>query len=653
MMRRKYDDSNICLLLELMRGATIADWIMMSRFEELYKRCYIYDHITATARHPEVGEVPWPIIWAITRYHRKHIWCKRASPDVRRINDQVDQFANRVRWTWHYRHSESSLPSIFINRGKTQPFPHQTHPHLELWISRLRSEIRSSLEQAKSQGLANKRCINILPLTKWGLKLLDDSSWKVVPTDKDGGCTLVTAEDLRQVHMSILTSKSYETHGLYIDTNILIRQHNMIAYEIEKVEGERGLQRGICRSVQTEGATLESVLQTTCKTHKPAGKVVHRNVHNSQSYMFKGLGVWMARTLRQHIAHASHLLRDSEDFLEKLSSIDGHSTNWILRADVSDFFMSGPTYDLVEDTLEGIGRDRRGKITRTALTFLLEHQYITSPWFPGDTFHVVEGSGMGHIFSGEVADVALYNKAEKYWACRSSIQNIHGINSYLRFKDDLIIFGRTRNDLVTFAEGLQQRAGYFKIKIEEIVDKSSSCQFLDLEIFFSHGRWKARPYIKPSNLGIPLDPSSAHPVHVHRNWPKQMVNRFYKLSSEVAHAQEAQTLLANRLRTYHFPSYIVSEISDWRPPTLSTVRRRETQEATKWLVVPYHPAVSKLLPEVVKRFTHGDLAKTHLMIAFGANEVPFGVRVSWKSATSCHLNILMYGGDLGKVGGIP
>ena len=358
-------------------------------------------------------------------------------------------------------------------------------------------------------------------------------------------------------------------------------------------------------------------------------------------------------TLRQHVAHASHLLRDSEDFLEKLSRIDGNSANWVLRADVSDFFMSGPTYELVEDTLEGIGRERRGKAIRSALTFLLEHQYITSPLFPGDTFHVVEGSGMGHVFSGEVADVALYNKGEKYYACSSTIQNTHGINSYLRFKDDLIIFGHTRDGLVTFTEGLQRRAGYFKIKIEEIVDKSSSCQFLDLEIFYSHGKWKAKPYIKPSNLGIPLDPSSSHPVHVHRNWPKQMVNRFYKLSSEVAHAREAQTLLANRLRTYHFPPLIVNETSDWRPPTHSTIRRKETQEVTKWLVVPYHPAVCKLLPQVVKRFTHSDTAKAHLRIAFGAEEVPFGIKVSWKSATGCQLNVLMYGGDLGKVGGLP
>ena len=134
--------------------------------------------------------------------------------------------------------------------------------------------------------------------------------------------------------------------------------------------------------------------------------------------------------------------------------------------------MSGPIYELVEDTLEGIGQDRRGKVTRSALTFLPENLYIKSQEFPEDIVHVLTGSGMGHVFSGEVADVAFYNKAEKSWACVQSILDARGVKSHLGFtyqSSSATPEGVLYNSQKASNEGQDT---YFKIKIEAIVDKS-------------------------------------------------------------------------------------------------------------------------------------------------------------------------------------
>ena len=63
--------------------------------------------------------------------------------------------------------------------------------------------------------------------------------------------------------------------------------------------------------------------------------------------------------------------------------------------------------------------------------------------------------------------------------------------------------------------------------------------------------WKAAPSntgLKktPTNLGVPLQDTSCHPVHIHKSWPVSTVRRLGDLSTSHSNAEKAKKILIDR-----------------------------------------------------------------------------------------------------------
>ena len=72
------------------------------------------------------------------------------------------------------------------------------------------------------------------------------------------------------------------------------------------------------------------------------------------------------------------------------------------------------------------------------LRLLLQAQAVTDPT-NGNAYHVVEGSGMGMILSGEVSDMKFIQIAERSCFLRPEVRERHCISFYGRYRDDTII----------------------------------------------------------------------------------------------------------------------------------------------------------------------------------------------------------------------
>ena len=53
-------------------------------------------------------------------------------------------------------------------------------------------------------------------------------------------------------------------------------------------------------------------------------------------------------------------------------------------------------------------------------------------------------------------------------------------------------------------------------------------------------------FIKPTNLGVPLQDTSCHPAHIHKSWPVSMVRRLGDLSTSHSYAEKAKDILIER-----------------------------------------------------------------------------------------------------------
>ena len=89
--------------LRLMKGASVQDWLWIHRFAELRKLVYLYLPELKSCVCPSGDyDIPWPIIFLLGRYNRKHLFMSRAVPKLQPIFESLREFENKMRWRWYF-----------------------------------------------------------------------------------------------------------------------------------------------------------------------------------------------------------------------------------------------------------------------------------------------------------------------------------------------------------------------------------------------------------------------------------------------------------------------------------------------------------------------------------------------------------------------
>ena len=140
---------------------------------------------------------------------------------------------------------------------------------------------------------------------------------------------------------------------------------------------------------------------------------------------------------------------------------------------------------------------------------------------------------MGLPHSGEVADSAFPSLAEDPWVVHPHVQADHGIDGYWRFRNDILILGNDMSRTREYFWKLRELAGFFRVQCESW--SSNEIQFLEVIVRRDvNNNWYVTiPKYCGSSISKPLDPSSAHPVHVHRSWPQALAPRMMFLTCVV------------------------------------------------------------------------------------------------------------------------
>ena len=165
---------------------------------------------TKTVHHPCDSNIPWPILWVLSRYSRKHIMISNKLPDLGSYHNDVTQFINRMKW---------NMGSPKQNRGKASekpkryPIPMCTQPvgpALECWLNHVANAVIGAIRIARNMHRFNRGFSNMNGITILGLKMLRKSNWVAVPNDKDSGYTLEEMNDVIAIHGDILKKKEYK-----------------------------------------------------------------------------------------------------------------------------------------------------------------------------------------------------------------------------------------------------------------------------------------------------------------------------------------------------------------------------------------------------------------------------------------------------------
>ena len=152
-------------LLELMRGATEEDWQFWRLLPSLRDRTLVYDGVSRSVEPAEGYDVPWPVLWSLCRYSRKHIFHGRFLPRAHRYREAMISWESKQRWAWFFRGCDrerlalndrgAPLPEdakFFFTAARPAPFRGVTDPALEAWLGRCRRAFMGAVNRSLAHG---------------------------------------------------------------------------------------------------------------------------------------------------------------------------------------------------------------------------------------------------------------------------------------------------------------------------------------------------------------------------------------------------------------------------------------------------------------------------------------------------------------------
>ena len=69
----------------MLRDANAADILWLAQFDKLREKVLFYDHQCHTC-FSAGPEIPWPIIWLLGRFHKKHVFFSKRNLVIQRLN---------------------------------------------------------------------------------------------------------------------------------------------------------------------------------------------------------------------------------------------------------------------------------------------------------------------------------------------------------------------------------------------------------------------------------------------------------------------------------------------------------------------------------------------------------------------------------------
>jgi len=465
--------------------------------------------------------------------------------------------------------------------------------------------------------------VNVTQLYKWAWSLLRRSPYIVWPKDKEGGFALVGSLAAKQLSINILNSHVYTTNMYACNTVLVRKKVYTIAARIAKAEGDGtndnvALKDDILKPWHRLGTNLCAVLRPQLKTHKEARNVKLRAVHALSAWKLEGFSKYVASKLAPKLAELTYVIKDTKDAVRRCKALRPAASWRFARVDIKDFFYSGSAAELIEDGCAFGDIDPTGPAA-DALELLLSTQMARLSSDTEARARVVCGSGMGLPHSGDLLDACFAVRGDAF-ARGTRLSTFYGIQTYWRFKDDILIVYDTDavGDINRFLNQWSHVIKYFTLKVEEI--NVTQVEFLELRIAIQ-GERMVTSYKLRGNAGAPLGASSGHHPSVAR-WPLAMCKR---ISTFCARREDAKAVCAKckaRFASFGVP---------W-PDQTKSIAKRNSFGTVMWIPMGFHPSIRSILSRSLARFLEDYTCLTKSLFMRGAVKTRADTfRFAWKS----------------------
>ena len=231
----------------------------------------------------------------------------------------------------------------------------------------------------------------------------------------------------------------------------------------------------------------------------------------------------------------------------------------MFKLDVKEYYLSGEPEELARDASAIVQDHAERQPVHRALMLLLVGQYVTCDLSPVEIWYCTLGSGMGLRHAGEVADAALWHRAERQLFCNTEYQVAHRVVVYFRLRDDIFLAGNSRC-ILKKAVGVDfmKAAGYSRITCDGI--SNESVKMLEIRVSIRNGSFRTIAEPKAASLGMPLGVECCHPPEVHLSWPRACISRTAGLCTTLEATASVKAKFLQRFRDHYVDQRLLETI---------------------------------------------------------------------------------------------
>ena len=460
------------------------------------------------------------------------------------LNQQLDDFVKSVCIKYFFRDYVSmhtqQFHKLFI---KSDWIPPLGPPWIEIPLSAIRFELCSLLHSHNRHKNVSSNLSRSEFSSLANLRSLYDV--RVLPTDKNLGPALVTELWYKKEVSRLLSDEKFYERVSVVPFDAMKSNLITVLDRYGKSIGDK-LKSFVLQF--TDNCTLAH-FKILPKVHKTP--LVGRPIVASTNYLTTPASRLVDYILAPYLPSLPSYIKDSTDFIHKLSNLEFVPGSYLVTADVTSLYTNIPIADCI------IAIDlfcRSVDCEFTALVTELSRFILTNNYFEaeGILFHQKWGLAMGTPFAVSAAVIYMAR-------LENPLLSAEGFLFYSRFIDDIFfIWHRSLSELQSFLDLLNSLAPSIKLTWSF---SQENINFLDMVVYVDQGsptKLCVKPYQKPLNRYLYIPFISYHPNHAKRSFIKAELIRYVRLSFCSSDFLDIREKFFNRLQNRGYPRYFLS-----------------------------------------------------------------------------------------------
>jgi len=400
-----------------------------------------------------------------------------------------------------------------------------------------------------------------------------------------------------------------------------------VAYGLTKVHKKDLPIRPIISTIGTYNYSTSGYLGKILEEHFNSNIIAHTETVASD--------IWLPQKRK-----FKYTLKDSFDFINKLSKIKIDKDDFIISIDVESLFTNVPIDETIEIIKKNFFRKKNQKIdkkdknigTKNIRKGISEYDgsFDGLPWehfeflfrnclqesiftFDNKLYKQIDGVSMGSRLGPITSDIFMNDFETKHMP---DLVNL-GVKTWLRYVDDIFVIIKSKDEADKILEFLNSLHKTIKFTMEKQIN--DSLNFLDVKLTRNmDGSVSTSTYRKPTFTGVMLNWNSLTSI----KYKKGLINCLLDRSNKICSSNEQKILemedLRNILLANNYPSLVIDKQFEKfeKYKQLNVDKITNPDEKIKYLSLPFINDKSETIARKIQETVRSHFSNINLRVAF-------------------------------------